>query len=110
MSVLNTVENSTHFLTALHQKAGGDTGFVVSMYEIGEAIGMDRDLAQKTAESLMGEGLVEIKTLSGGIGITESGKKKFSDLTGNTSAQLTLSSAAVIGENDRNSLKPSSST
>ena len=105
MSVLNTDENRINFLLALYQKAEGDTAFVISMYEIGESIGLDRDIAQKTAEALMGEGLVEIKTLSGGIGITENGITEIKVLTGEAndggSVPMSLSGAAVISEDDQ---------
>ncbi len=43
------------------------------MYDLGEAIGLEQDAALKTAEVLFGFGLAEIKTLTGGIGITEDG-------------------------------------
>ncbi len=43
------------------------------MYDVGEAIGLERDAALKTAEVLFGFELAEIKTLAGGIGITEDG-------------------------------------
>ncbi len=46
------------------------------MFEVGESIGLDRDAASKTAEELIGFGLVAVKTLSGGIGITDDGIAK----------------------------------
>ena len=46
---------------------------MVSMYDIGETLGLDRTVSLRTAEELIGTGLAEIKTLSGGIGITADG-------------------------------------
>ena len=75
------------------------------MYALGEAIGLDKDTAQKTAEALMGEGLVEIKTLSGGIGITQSGIKEIEDFIGGKAndgnAPLALSGTVIVGTTDR---------
>jgi hypothetical protein len=39
------------------------------MYDVGEGLGMDRDTSSRVAETLIGLQLVEIRTLSGGIGI-----------------------------------------
>jgi hypothetical protein len=61
------------FLKALHEQTGGNTQTQVSMYAVGEAIGLDRQNASLVAQDLMGEGQVAIKTLSGGIGITDAG-------------------------------------
>ncbi len=43
------------------------------MHDLGEAIGLERDTALKTAEVVLEFGLAEIKTLAGDIGITEDG-------------------------------------
>ncbi len=51
----------------------GDGSVKVSMFDIGESLGLDRKLSLRTAEELIGTGLAEIKTLSGGIGITADG-------------------------------------
>ena len=59
-----------NFLKNLFKVSKGNPSFSISMYQIGEALSMDRATASKTAELLMGNNLVEVKTLSGGIGIT----------------------------------------
>lgn len=51
----------------------GDPESQVSMYTVGEGIGLDRDASAKAAEDLIASGLVEIRTLSGGIGLSEAG-------------------------------------
>lgn len=51
----------------------GKTDVQVSMYTIGETIGLDRDASARAAEDLIAKGLVEIRTLSGAIGLSEDG-------------------------------------
>ena len=62
-----------NFLIKLYELTQEDSSSQVSMYDLGEAIGLERDDALKTAEVLFGFGLAEIKTLAGGIGITQAG-------------------------------------
>ena len=75
-------EVARHFLSALLDMTEGDPSRQASMYKVGEAIGLDRDTASKTAELLLGEGLAEIKTLSGGIGISESAVSELKEIAG----------------------------
>lgn len=68
-------ENETQkaFLLELYRSADGAAGVQRSMHAVGAAIGLDKEHAGKTAEELIGKGWVEIKTLSGGIGLTAEG-------------------------------------
>jgi len=66
-------ENLPLFLVELYHRTQGDASVKVSMFDIGESLGLDRKLSLRTAEELIGTGLVEIKTLSGIIGITTEG-------------------------------------
>lgn len=66
-------EELTTFLLELHRATGGDPGAQASMHAVGGAIGMDKQHAGKVAEELIGKGWAEVKTLSGGIGITAEG-------------------------------------
>jgi hypothetical protein len=61
------------YLDELYRVSGGDTEARVSMHEIGISIGLDHTEAGKIAENLMVQGLVELKTLAGGIAITDEG-------------------------------------
>lgn len=61
------------FLDELYLQTKGDPGVQVSMYDIGAAVGMTREESGSLAESLIVEGMVELKTLAGGIGITSDG-------------------------------------
>jgi len=69
----NISKNESNFLIKLYELTQGNPSSQVSMYDVGETIGLERDAALKTAEVLFGFGLAEIKTLAGGIGITENG-------------------------------------
>ena len=61
------------FLLALYESTGGDPSAQVSMYDVGAGIGLENEEAGRMAEELMGFGLVEVRTLSGGIGISGEG-------------------------------------
>lgn len=79
-------ESGQQFLIQLYEKTGGDPGAQVSMYEVGEDLGLDRDTASRVAENLMGLQLVEIRTLSGGIGISADGASEIKRLIGGAPA------------------------
>jgi len=70
------------FLTQLFEQTKGDVSIQVSMYDIGEQLGLDRDSASSIAQELMGRQLAEIRTLSGGIGISADGSARARDLMG----------------------------
>ncbi len=59
--------------TLLGDAAEGDTEAIVSMHDVGQALGFEKTDAGKMAEALYSEGYAELKTLSGGIGITSMG-------------------------------------
>jgi hypothetical protein len=65
-------ENSRNFLLQLYQATDGDPSAQVSMYDIGSKLALDRNDASRMAEDLISMELVEIRTLAGGIGITDS--------------------------------------
>ena len=62
------------FLAKLNDQTVGDQSAQVSMYDVGQALGLEKDQAGNIAEELIGMGLIEIRTLSGGIGITAEGQ------------------------------------
>ncbi len=62
-----------NFLIKLYELTQKNSSSQVSMHDLGEAIGLERDTALKTAEVVLEFGLAEIKTLAGDIGITEDG-------------------------------------
>lgn len=61
------------FLERLAAETGGESARQVSMYAVGAALGMDRETASLTAQELIGLELVEIRSLSGAIGISAAG-------------------------------------
>ena len=73
---------SHQFLIKLFEQTKGDVSIQVSMYDIGELLDMDRDTASTVAQELMGLQLAEIRTLSGGIGISAVGSERIQDLMG----------------------------
>jgi hypothetical protein len=75
-------ETGRQFMLRLFEQIRGDSSVQVSMYDIGGLLGLERDAASKVAESLMGLQLVEIRTLSGGIGISATGLEMVQNLIG----------------------------
>jgi hypothetical protein len=63
------------FLFEVYTMTDGDTEAQVSMYDVGKTLGLEDTEAGKIAEDLFIQGFAELKTLSGGIGITLLGLK-----------------------------------
>ena len=63
------------FLAGLIQAAEGDPGASVDMYQVGTTLGLDKEETRRLGEELIGRWLVEIKNLSGAVGVTEEGLK-----------------------------------
>ena len=82
MTISELDEIGQQFLIHLFEQTGGDLSAQVSMYDVGEGLGLDRDTASRVAENLMGLQLVEIRTLSGGIGISAEGADEVKRLMG----------------------------
>jgi hypothetical protein len=70
------------FLIRLFEQTKGDSTVQVSMYDIGDQLGLERDSASAVAQELIGSMLVEIRTLSGGIGISVDGSQMARKLIG----------------------------
>jgi hypothetical protein len=91
---------SQQFLTQLFEQTQGDVSIQVSMYDIGGLLGMDRETASRVAQELMGRQLAEIRTLSGGIGISTDGAARIQDLMGplasSTSGSEQMGDAPVL--------------
>lgn len=64
---------SKGYLEELYRETDGKLEGQVSMHEVGGAIGLEKSDSSRIAEELMVQGLVELKTLAGGIGITTEG-------------------------------------
>lgn len=61
------------FLEQLYQMSSGDTASEVSMYDIGDALGLDKSEAGAMAEDLIIDGFAELKSLAGAISVTMEG-------------------------------------
>jgi hypothetical protein len=79
MTLTDLDPTSRQFLETLYAQTGADTAAQISMYDLGAAMGLDRDQSTFTAEDLMAEGIIEIRTLSGDVGLSENGKALFRD-------------------------------
>ena len=61
------------FLQELYNRAEGDFEVQISMYDLGADLGLEKDDVAALGQDLFIEGLAEMKTLSGGMGITQKG-------------------------------------
>ncbi|MEW6259931.1 MAG: hypothetical protein AB1547_08480 [Thermodesulfobacteriota bacterium] len=68
-------ESLEPFFSALLQHTKTDINKTVSMTVVGSEIGLDKAAASRAVEELMALGVVEIRTLSGAVGLTEDGKR-----------------------------------
>jgi hypothetical protein len=66
-------ETERAFLIELCKQTQGDTARQASTVAVGAALALDKSAASKVSEELIGWGMVAVKTLSGGIGITAEG-------------------------------------
>ena len=96
------------FLVTLFEQTRGDVSIQVSMYDIGELLGMDRDTASGVAQELMGHQLAEIRTLSGGIGLSADGAAKIRDIVGpmapDSPGMASLGDGPIMTAGDRQSV------
>ena len=86
MAIDELDESGQQYLIQLFEQTNGDTAAQVSMYDVGEGLGMDHDTSARVAETLIGLQLAEIRTLSGGIGISAEGAAEVKDLMGGASS------------------------
>lgn len=103
---MDTVNPETKaYLFQLCSMAKEDPLAQVSMYEVGEILGLEKAEAGALAEALFIEGYAELKTLSGGIGITRKGLKALDmkiDYKGDETLQL--GSGPVMEDQGKESL------
>jgi hypothetical protein len=63
------------FLKKLYEVSESDETKFVNIYEIGSQLGFDRELTISITQYLKGEGLIQLRTIGGGISITHYGIK-----------------------------------
>ena len=88
------------FLQELYKRAEGDFEVQISMYDLGADLGLEKDDADELGQGLFIEGLAEMKTLSGGMGITQKGLDALGiDITPKKTTQdLSLGSGTVLDD------------
>jgi hypothetical protein len=101
-------ETSRNFLLRVYEQTEGDPARQVSMYTIGTDLALDREAASRVAEQLIGSEMVEIRTLSGAIGITDAAAQEIDALgLGRSQAAggfVGLGGAALVGPEARKSV------
>jgi hypothetical protein len=90
------------FLVQLFEQTKGDPSLQTSMYAIGASLGWERDTASRAAQDLMGLGLVEIRTLSGGISLSAEGVDTVRELRSASSQDTNLSRLGTERLMDKN--------
>jgi hypothetical protein len=61
------------FLQEVFDRSSGDPSRSVSMFAVGEGLGWERETASRVAQDLIGIGLLEIRSLSGGVALSAEG-------------------------------------
>ena len=100
-------QEEQQFLLELHSMTKGGTEAQVSMYEVGESLGLDKGTASALSQDLIIEELVELKTLSGGIGITPKGLdllRREGLVAGGVTEMVQLGKGPVLDDQDRKHL------
>lgn len=97
-------QKEQQFILELYSMTDGNTETQVSMYDVGNTLGLDKVAASALSQEMIIEELVELKTLSGGIGITEKGLEllRRQGLITRSAVHLAqLNRGPVIDEQDR---------
>ncbi|WP_156915994.1 hypothetical protein [Desulfatirhabdium butyrativorans] len=86
------------FFSALIEKTKASTDHQVSMTEVGGTIGLDKAASSRAVEELIGLGLVDIRTLSGAVGLTEAGKKLAQERLTPAESYVGIGQGDIVGE------------
>jgi len=73
MPLTDLDELTRRYFDQLLLQLGEDRTRQLSMFAVGDALGLDRDASTAAAEDLMAAGLVEVRTLAGDIGLSPAG-------------------------------------
>ena len=95
------------FLFELYTQTQGDTKKQVSTNDVGAVLGLENNDAGSMAQNLIIQGFAELKTLSGGIGITLQGLELLQIKIAPESSLETLSlgSGTVLENQDKKSVE-----
>jgi hypothetical protein len=109
MTNLEINETGQQFMIQLFEQTQGDQTVQVSMYNIGRLLGLEREAASRVAEELIALQMVEIRTLSGGIGISAAGSDMVRDMigppAGNPGTLAKLGNEPLLEANRRQALE-----
>jgi len=73
MSIDDKKKERFLFLQKMYDTTDGNSAHIVDMWEVGTELGLDREKTRNLVGYLRDEGLLEAKTLGGGISITHAG-------------------------------------
>lgn len=94
------------FLYELYTMTEGDMDRQVSMYDIGDRLGLDKNQAGNLGETLYIQGYAALKTLSGGMGITREGIQALGKTaTSNGNSIHVLGDHRVLTNEDREAVE-----
>ncbi len=97
--------NQQRFMEELYRQADGNTSVKVETESVGQAIGLEKTAAGRLSEELIGKGLVEIKTLSGGIALTAEGAELIKNNGPGEAAATGLGNGPLLEESGRLALE-----
>lgn len=104
---MSTLSQEQQFMFELHSMTDGNIEAQVSMYDVGSNLGLDKAAATALSQELIIEELVDLKTLSGGIGITPKGLDLLRSeglIAGSAVQMAQLGKGPVIDDQDRQHL------
>lgn len=61
-------------INAVAKETNANPGHTANMWSVGEGLGLDRGETENIVMEMVSDGLLEIKSLSGGLSLTESGR------------------------------------
>ena len=109
MSLRELDKDTRDLLLHLYRETGGNPSVQLSMYEVGASMGLDREASSRMTEDLISWEMVELRTLSGGIGISEKAVKEIekSELAGPDASDslAAFGQAPIIGEDARRAVE-----
>ena len=109
MKEIDLNETGQQFMIQLFEQTRGDPSAQVSMYDIGSLLGLEREAASRIAEELIGLQLAEIKTLSGGIGISSAGSDLIQGIIGpqvsDTAGAIRLADEQLLNPDGRQAVE-----
>lgn len=88
-------EQRFRFLNLVFEKTRGNIYNLVSMWDIGEELGWDKQTTDVTAQYLVGEGLIKFWAMGGTLGITHEGVKEIERAKSNPEQPTTYFPAMV---------------